>query len=181
MRRVVLIGSSGAGKSHLAVQLAQLLAVPHIELDALFWEAGWQKPDRDAFVARVRGATDGASWVLCGNYAPQRAVSWSRADTIVWLDLPLTTITMRLLRRSWNRWRRDEVLWGKNRQQLLPLFKLWNPDASLLAYAWMKHGERRQEYAAAMRDPRWAHARFVHLRSAREVERFLREVARTAG
>ena len=43
LARVVVVGTSGSGKTTLASRLAEILSVPHIELDALHWEAHWQE------------------------------------------------------------------------------------------------------------------------------------------
>jgi adenylate kinase family enzyme len=40
--RIVVIGMSGSGKTTLAWQLGQKLSLPHIEVDAIHWQAGWQ-------------------------------------------------------------------------------------------------------------------------------------------
>ncbi len=53
MRRVAIQGNSGSGKSTLAHQLAAILAVPHVELDAIHHLPGWQPIDRDTFRAEV--------------------------------------------------------------------------------------------------------------------------------
>ena len=87
MQRVSVVGTSGAGKTTFARALAARLAVPHIELDAIFHQEDWTPLDDDEFVRRVDAATDGDAWVADGNY---RMVSmdgpvWARADTVVWL------------------------------------------------------------------------------------------------
>jgi hypothetical protein len=59
---------------------------PLVELDALHHGAGWVT--RPTFVDDVDAATRGSAWVVDGNYAAVRELLWSRADTVVWLDLP---------------------------------------------------------------------------------------------
>lgn len=41
MKRLVVIGSSGSGKSTVSARAAHRVAVPHIELDALYWSPNW--------------------------------------------------------------------------------------------------------------------------------------------
>jgi adenylate kinase family enzyme len=89
MRRVVVIGNTCAGKTTLGERLARSLAVPLIDLDALYWSAGWKARDLHDFRSRVREATNSASWVLAGSYSKQWDISWSRADTVLWLDVAL--------------------------------------------------------------------------------------------
>lgn len=47
MRKILIIGSAGAGKSVLSVRLAGLLQLPVLHLDALHWLPGWERPERD--------------------------------------------------------------------------------------------------------------------------------------
>lgn len=42
LQRVVIVGTSGSGKTTMARELSVLLGTPHIELDALQWLPGWQ-------------------------------------------------------------------------------------------------------------------------------------------
>src|SRR5262245_50276342 len=98
MRKVVVVGNSGSGKSTLARALASRLGVAYIELDALHHGPGWTR--RPTFVADVDAATLGSEWVVDGNYAAVRELLWSRADTIVWLDLSRWLTEWRVVRRS---------------------------------------------------------------------------------
>ncbi len=168
-RRIIVIGSSNAGKSTLAQRLAERLGVPFIELDALHWEPGWVMAAREVFRERVRRAIAPASWVMAGNYiGQQQDVSWPVADTIVWLDLGLPTVLRRCVVRCWRRWRSRELLWGTNREVFWEHLMLWNPDKSLIAYTIMTHRARRRKYEAFTREPRWSHLTFIRLRSVEE-------------
>lgn len=176
-RRIIVIGSSNAGKSTLANRLAGLLDVPFIDLDALFWEPNWVEPAREVFRDRVTQATARGSWVMAGNYINwQQDVSWPLADTIIWLDLPLSVVLWRGIRRTWGRYRSQELLWGTNRENFWEHLMLWNTKRSLISHTITRHRGRRREFEAMLHDPRWSHISFVRLRSAEEVERWVRNL-----
>ena len=41
MKKVIVVSSTGSGKSTLSKGLSALLSIPHIQLDALFWKPNW--------------------------------------------------------------------------------------------------------------------------------------------
>lgn len=176
-QRIIIIGPSCSGKSTLGERLAELLDASHVELDALYWEPGWTPVELDVFRERVRVATAPDDWVLSGSYiGQQQDVSWPRADTVVWLDLPMWLTLPRIVTRSWRRSRSNELLWGTNEERFWPHLKFWDPDASLIGYSLRTYRRRRRRDAAQMSDPRWAHIHFVRLRSSREVARWIAAV-----
>ena len=83
--RIVVLGSSGSGKTVLARELAARLGVPHVEFDALRFAEDWAEVPDDVFGERVAAFTEGDAWVVDGNYS--RTGRWERAQTVVWLDL----------------------------------------------------------------------------------------------
>ncbi len=89
LKRIVVVGVSGAGKTALARLLARRLDLSHIELNALFWEANWTQVTSEVFRERVAQALCADRWVVDGNYNQVRDLTWSQADTVVWLDYGL--------------------------------------------------------------------------------------------
>lgn len=168
MQRVLVIGSSGSGKSTVARTIAHRLAVPHIELDALFHGPGWTQ--RATFVEDVDHATSTPAWVADGNYSPVRDLLWSRADTVVWLDLPRWLVEWQVIRRSFSRWLARETLWNGNRE---PGPHRWIEPEHPVRWSWTKHAEYRVRYGERFTDPAFTHLRRVRLRSRAEVEAFL--------
>lgn len=174
-QRIHVIGSSGSGKSTLGARLAAALAIPLVELDALNWEPGWvglNEADPAEFEQRIRAATSGNAWVVAGSYSRfSRRVFWDRVQSVVWLDLPMPLLLWRTLRRSWQRWRSNELVWGGNTEQFWPHLKVWNRN-SLAWWIMTQHGRKRREMQAARSDPSWSHIRFIRLATRSEVEAF---------
>jgi adenylate kinase family enzyme len=114
MRRVVVVGVTGVGKTTFASALSERLGVPHVELDALYWQPQWTPRDPDEFRARIVAEVARDAWVIDGNYSATRDQVWSSADTVIWLNYPLLLIFDRLLRRTLRRGVKREILWGTN-------------------------------------------------------------------
>lgn len=123
-RRMMIKGSSGAGKSTLAAELARRFGLVHVELDALYHGPDWSPASPVELRARVADELDNErGWVVDGNYdGPLGSLVLDRADLVVWLDLPLPTKLLRLMRRSALRWLGREALWNGNRESLSAIF-----------------------------------------------------------
>jgi adenylate kinase family enzyme len=175
MRRISVVGSAGSGKTTLARALADGLGLDHVELDSVFHQPDWTELPRDEFRDTVTGRLDDAvdGWVVCGNYREVREVVWPRADTVVWIDLPRRTVMRRVTRRTLRRVVTREELWNGNREPWSNLYA-WAPERNIIRWAWTQYGWCREQYLAAMADPRWRHLDFVHLRSPADVDRWRR-------
>ena len=176
MQRVSVVGNSGSGKSTMARQLAAALGVPHLELDSVFHQPGWEPLPADEFRRVVDAAVAGDGWVMDGNYSAVRPIVWARADTVVWLDLPRRTVMRQVVWRTLRRAVIRQELWNGNRESLRN-FLTWAPEESIISWAWHNHGKYRDRYAAAAADPANAHLTFIRLTSRSAITRFLGEAA----
>ena len=164
MRRVLVIGSGGAGKSTFAVALGERLGLPVIHLDAHFWHPGWVETPKAEWRERVAELTARDAWVMDGNYGgtlPQRLAA---CDAVIFLDLPRTVCVWRVIRRVFQ-------YAGQSRPDMAP----GCPEQVSLKFLWWvwTYRTRRRPDVLRRLSELPATTRVVILRSQREVEAFL--------
>jgi adenylate kinase family enzyme len=176
MKRVAVMGGSSTGKTTVSRRLAEKLGVPHVELDSLHHDAGWQEAPADVLQARVRAALETApdGWVVDGNYRSKLgSLVLERADTVVHLAPPFLPTLVRALRRTITRTITREELWNRNREQVRHLFtRYWIP-------WWVVQTHRHYAREIPKRAAEHPHLEVVTLRSDDEVERFLQSIQAT--
>ena len=171
-KRISIIGPSGTGKSTLARKLSERFSLPHVELDALYWQPNWEAPPTDVFLDKVSKSLSGDRWVTDGNYAAgvARDIVLTRADMVIWLDYTLAQVYRRLLPRTLRRVLKRETLWNGNRETFRSQFL--SPD-SLLLYVLKTHWRRRRRYAERFSAP--GHLEVLRFRTPRELEVWLEQ------
>lgn len=176
MRRVAVIGGSCTGKTTLSRELARRLVVPHVELDALNHDAGWQEAPAEVLQARVDAALEAApdGWVADGNYHGKIGTSVvERADTVVLLDLPRRVALRRVLLRTAGRVVSRKELWNGNRETLRNTFSR----DSIVWWVIRQHGSYERKWLPRLAP--LAHVSVVRLRSPREVRAWVQSIQAT--
>ena len=164
MKKILVIGSGGSGKSTVATRLGELLHLKVSHLDQLFWRPGWVKPAPEEWVQTVTDLTDCDSWILDGNYGGTLDLRLRKCDTVVFLDLSRWLCLWRIVTRAlrYRKQRRPDMAEGCPEKLDLE-FVLW---------VWNFPRDTRPIVAKLMRE-QGAGKRIVWLRSRREVKKFL--------
>lgn len=175
LRRVRIVGTSGSGKSHLAAQLATILGVARLELDAVFWDAEWTYRDLEEAHAQVRAfaAENPDGWVVDGNWTSRLQGlldpgTPGGADVYVWLDHPRRTVMRRVIGRTLCRGILQEELWHGNRERVRDWVR-WEPEHNIVRWAWTNHPVTRERMLQRIADG----VPVVRLRGQREVDAWL--------
>lgn len=177
MERIVVIGSTGSGKTTVANQLASALNLPRLELDSFNHQPGWTELPHDQFQDAVTAFAADDRWVVDGNYTSHgmKDVLWPLADTFVWLDIPRRVAMRRVVLRTIRRVTTREELWNGNREPLTNLYSR-DPEKSIVVWAWTRYDHVRDEYERCIRDGTWSRADLHRLKSQKEVDRFLARI-----
>ena len=166
MERIMIIGCSGSGKSTLARQLGELLKLPVVHLDQLWWTGNWENVTREAFDALLAGEAAKPRWIIDGNFNRTLKMRLDRCDTVIYLDFGrfvcLWSVVKRVLKYH-GKTRPD--MGGNCRERFDPEFMKW---------IWNFNRKHRRDYYAMLREKN--DARVVILKNRAQVRRFLREL-----
>ena len=174
-RRIRVLGVSGAGKSRLAADIARVTGLPRLELDAVFWDAGWARRDLGEARRLIRDFAgrhpDG--WVVEGNWMSGLdglldPGTPGGADTVLWLGHPRRVVMRRVVSRTLRRGILREELWHGNRERPATWFRR-DPRENIVLWAWTRYAPTR----ARMTDLAAAGWPIVRLSSQHEVDRWL--------
>ena len=169
-QRIIIVGTTGSGKTTLASSLAEGLNIPFIELDALHWGPNWTPASRDDFRESVSHALSGDAWIADGNYNSVRDIVWNRANTLIWLDYSLWVIYRRLIPRTLSRIVHREELFNGNRETWRG--GLFSRD-SLFLWALKTHHRHRQMYEVDLASPDYAHLTVLRFHHPHDTDRWL--------
>ncbi|HEX4993862.1 MAG TPA: adenylate kinase [Methylomirabilota bacterium] len=172
LNRVVVVGTSCAGKTTLARRLADILASEHVELDSIYWGPAWTpRPD---FIQTVLAIAQQPRWVIDGNYSAVRDIIWRRSSAIVWLDYSFARVFSQALRRTARRILTRERLYAGNRETVR------NALLARDGIPWWvirTHGKRRRDFPELLRRPDYRHAAVIQLDRPAAAEAFLLAVS----
>ena len=89
MKKIIVIGCPGSGKTTFALKLRDKIGLPLFHLDAI-----WHKPDRthisrDEYDSRLAEIMALDEWIIDGNYSRTIESRVSACDTVVLFDLPV--------------------------------------------------------------------------------------------
>lgn len=89
MKKIIVIGCPGSGKSTFSRSLHQITNIPLIHLDMLFWNPDRTTVQKELFHARLENAMAQSSWIIDGNYSSTMELRMQACDTVIFLDYPL--------------------------------------------------------------------------------------------
>ena len=164
MKRILVIGCCGAGKSILSQKLGERLGLPVVHLDRLFWLPAWRERPPEEFDALLETELARDRWIIDGNYGRTLSRRLVFADTVIFLQYPrlccLSSVLLRWLRYC-----------GKSRPDLGETGCPEKLDLPFLRYVWNYERDtlpKMEKYLAGRPES----CRLIRLRSRREADRF---------
>ena len=88
MKKIIVIGCPGSGKSVLSRALHQKTGLPLHHLDLMFWNADKTTVEKQVFLERLSAVLREDAWIIDGNYASTMEERMAACDTVIFLDYP---------------------------------------------------------------------------------------------
>lgn len=168
--RIVIIGSSCAGKSTLAAAISEQTGLTHTQLDELHWLPDWVARDTNDFSQRVSDAAAKDRWVIDGNYKVVRPLLWRRATLIIWLNYSFPRVLWRSLKRSVHRIVTREVLYAGNRETFRKTFLSRD---SIIWWVMTTFHEKRRRYEVLLQSDAVDHCEVLEFRHPHDAQALL--------
>lgn len=89
MKKVIVIGCPGSGKSTFARALHKITKIPLFYLDMLYWNADKTTVDKAVFRKRLSKVLQKDEWIIDGNYNSTMELRMQACDTVIFLDYPV--------------------------------------------------------------------------------------------
>lgn len=171
MKRVMIVGGPGSGKSTLACRLGDLTGLPVFHMDKIHWCAGWVERAHEEKGRMTHEVHIQDRWIFEGGHSSTYPERVARADTFVWLDVPVGRRIYRVLKRS-------VVNYGKTRADLADgcpeRFDLQTIE--FLRFIWRTRQSARAKLLAIYDNPP-PHLQVFRLTTRVEFDAFLRACA----
>ncbi len=169
IKRIMIIGGAGSGKSSLARALGGITGLPVVHIDTLYWQPGWAMRPREQIGRLTIQAADQDAWIFEGNHSETMNYRALRADMLIFLDIST-------VRRLWRVLKRTVKHYGRSRPDMAEgCVERFDWDFLKWVAGYRKNGRIR---ALAFLEQAPSHLVKHHLRSPHEVERFLARVTR---
>lgn len=168
-QRVVVIGSSGAGKSTFARRLGDITGLPVTHIDQLFWQPGWVQAPKPVYLARLEAVVAQDRWIIEGVNVSTLDLRLPRTELMIWLERGRIACLWRIARRVMSSY-------GVVRADMAPACPEGLPDPEFLTYIWTFPRRIAPRIEAAI-DRHGMRDRVVRLGSDREAQAWLDRLA----
>ena len=165
MKKVIVIGSSGAGKTYFSKKLAEKLGIAVIHIDKIYWRPGWEEPSKEEWKSELEELLRRDSWIIDGNYGATIEMRLAACDTAVFLDIRRTLCLWRVIRRTFRFYKRTRPDMADDCPEWL--------DFSFLSFIWNYPNRSRPRIAQLLSDAA-SEKNVIWLKSPRQVRQFMR-------
>ncbi len=129
MKRIMIIGCPGSGKSTFARALAQKSGLPLYHLDMMYWNPDRTTKPKEEFRAELRRTVSLPEWIIDGNYSSTLELRMEACDTVIFLDYPLEVCLSGIADRRGKP--RTDIPWieTKTDEEFIEFIKNYNRDS----------------------------------------------------
>ena len=128
MKKIMVIGCPGSGKSTLSRKLHNITKIPLYHLDMMFWNEDKTTVGKDIFLQRLTEVLEEDKWIIDGNYSSTMEMRMNECDTVIFLDLPPDVCLDGVRQRKGKQ--RSDIPWVENEddEEFIEFIKTFNKE-----------------------------------------------------
>lgn len=162
MKKVIIIGCPGSGKSTLSRAIHEKTGIPLYHLDMMFWNADRTTVEKQVFLDRLSAAMEQDAWIIDGNYGSTMEMRLAACDTVFFLDYPVEICLEGIRQRR-----------GKPRSDM-PWFESEEEDADFIDFIKNYNSESRPQVMELLE--KYAHKNIFVFKNRDEKDVFLKHL-----
>ena len=171
MKRILVLGAGGSGKTAFALALAAKTGLPLFHLDALYWQPGWKQPEPAAWQKTVADLVAQDKWIIEGSYGGTLDLRVPKADYIFYLDTPNWRCVWNILKRR--------IKYARFVGRTRPGMAAECPEKisfSFLMWVWLYPRKNKPKVLASITKLKHPDAKFLIFKSYDTMDKFLAEL-----
>ena len=161
-KKIIIIGSGGAGKSTLSFKLAELLQLPLYHLDNIWWNKDRTSVSREEFDIKLNEILNKDEWIIDGDYSRTYETRIKRANTVIYLDFPIEVCLEGVESRL-----------GKERKDIPFIDYEFDPEFKEWIYNWFKD---KRPYVLALLEKYKDNKEIIVLHERKEIDELLNNI-----
>lgn len=159
MKRILVIGCPGAGKTYFSKKLSQALGLSVLHLDCLYWREDKTSINQEQLLEKILPILKEEKWIIDGNYYHSLDTRLKYATDVFFLKIPLNVCIQGILERV--NQKRDDIPWVETKQDADELIE------------WIKNFEERTKADEEALLAQNKHVKVHVLSSRKEVNDYL--------
>ena len=173
--KINVVGTSGSGKSTLSKRIAEKIGGRYVGLDEIYWGPNWTERGDEELFTKLEDSLRCDAWVVDGNYHRTAPIKWKDVEAVVWVDLPFWLTIYQAFTRALKRTLSGNEIWPGT-GNVESFSRTFLSKDSVLLWTITSYKNIKKRYLEIMKDPRYAHIKFVRLRSRKEINKFVRNL-----
>lgn len=102
VKKIMIFGCPGAGKSTFATELHHATGIPLHFIDVMYYNGDWSEKNYDEFLSNLKTLVTKPAWIIDGCALSSLNIRYPQADLVIYFNFPLYQCFWGVVKRYFN-------------------------------------------------------------------------------